>query len=260
MEVLIFTLNPQEQTCTENNMGTKGLITFLYRGKCIVMWNQFDSYPTELGRRLLNQISQSLRNNKWNQFQLRMNYIRMLSMFRQQQTFGNTTTDRNCTVNQMIEKLYVDENDGQVITFDDEIEFPYIKGHYQEWDIETRLKQIPFILNLDRNNVYSHPPVAYSLSQLDIQLGSFKHPRSEEGVSYSQYLQRVDHYYQFFDTDNPKDEQVDEYFRETCAHFNYIIDFHRNVFHVHNSHDSECIQIDINENEFDTSAVFKKYD
>ena len=145
-------------------MGTRGLFTFLYKGKCIVMWNQFDSYPGGLGAHLLNQISQSLRNNKWYQFQLRMNYITMLSQYRTQKTFTYAIADGNCTINDRIKKLYAGKNDDQVTTFDDEIEFPYLDTHYREWDIETRLKQIPFILNLDRNNVYSHPSVAYSFS------------------------------------------------------------------------------------------------
>ena len=68
-------------------------------------------------------------------------------------------------------------------------------------------------------------------------------------VSYMEYLREVDNYYKFFDTDDPKDKQIETYCADSWAEYNYIIDFQRNIFHVFYNYDSKYTQIDINENE-----------
>jgi hypothetical protein len=47
-----------------NNMGTRGLFGFRYRGRYYIVYNHFDSYPSYLGRRLAREVSDALRNGK----------------------------------------------------------------------------------------------------------------------------------------------------------------------------------------------------
>jgi hypothetical protein len=49
-------------------MGTRGLFGFYYKGKYYVVYNHFDSYPSYLGRNIVKEIKESIKNDSFKEW------------------------------------------------------------------------------------------------------------------------------------------------------------------------------------------------
>lgn len=59
-------------------MGSRGLFGFYYQNKYYVVYNHFDSYPEGLGKQIVDEIKQAIKDGKLNEWENKLQTIKII--------------------------------------------------------------------------------------------------------------------------------------------------------------------------------------